>query len=180
MRDLDRLSRMRSDTSENRVGSFALGFFGLLCIVAVGFMSELRAPVSNSVDYGYDEQLGAQTPSLSGAKLVANCSDKGATIVGAAAMDSLDELRARASPLAADRHQLRSFTTRRSEAILSSRRFLLIVGAPALLRQIAVGAEFASRCVDLATVRAATTGEANKLIELTSDQWQFLRGIYAS
>jgi hypothetical protein len=96
MRDLDRLSRMRSDTSENRVGSFALGFFGLLCIVAVGFMSELRAPVSNSVDYGYDEQLGAQTPSLSGAKLVANCSDKGAAIVGAAAMDSLDELRARA------------------------------------------------------------------------------------
>jgi hypothetical protein len=56
---------------------------------------------------------------------------------------------------------------------------LLIVGAPALLRQIAVGAEFASRCVDLATVRAATTGEANKLIELTSDQWQFLRAIYA-
>jgi hypothetical protein len=61
--------------------------------MAVGFMSELRAPVSNSVDYGYDEQLGAQTPSLSDAKLVANCSDKGAAIVGAAAMDSLDELR---------------------------------------------------------------------------------------
>jgi hypothetical protein len=56
---------------------------------------------------------------------------------------------------------------------------LLIVGPPALLRQIAVGAEFADRCVDLATVRAATTGEANKLIELTSDQWQFLRGVYA-
>jgi hypothetical protein len=56
---------------------------------------------------------------------------------------------------------------------------LLIVGAPALLRQIAVGPELANRCVDLPTVRAATTGEANKLIELTSDQWQFLRGIYA-
>jgi hypothetical protein len=62
---------------------------------------------------------------------------------------------------------------------LSSRRFLLIVGAPALLRQIAVGPEFANRCVDLPTVRASTTGENNKLIELTSDQWQFLRGIYA-
>ena len=61
---------------------------------------------------------------------------------------------------------------------MSSRRFLLIVGAPALLRQIAVGPEFADRCVDLPTVRAATTGEKNKLIELTSDQWQFLRGIY--
>ena len=37
----------------------------------------------------------------------------------------------------------------------------------------------ANRCVDLATVRAATTGQNSKLIELTSDQWQFLRGIYA-
>ena len=94
MRDLDRISRTTSDTSENRVGSFALGFFGLLCVMAVGFVSALRPPVSNSVDYGYDEQLGAQTPSLSGAKLVPNCSDKAAGIVGAAAMDSLDELRA--------------------------------------------------------------------------------------
>ncbi len=94
MRDLDRLSRTTSDTSENRVGSFALGFFALLCAMAVGFVSELRPPVSNSVDYGYDEQLGAQTPSLSGARLVSNCSDKGAAILGAAAMDSLDELRA--------------------------------------------------------------------------------------
>jgi hypothetical protein len=32
MRDLDRLSGARSDTSESRVGSFALGFFGLLCV----------------------------------------------------------------------------------------------------------------------------------------------------
>jgi hypothetical protein len=56
---------------------------------------------------------------------------------------------------------------------------LLIVVAPALPPQIVVGAEFADRCVDLATVRAATTGENNKLIELTSDQWQFLRGVYA-
>jgi hypothetical protein len=61
MRNLDRLSGTRSDTSENRVGSLALGFFGLLCVMAVGFMSELRAPASNSVEYGYDEQLGAQT-----------------------------------------------------------------------------------------------------------------------
>ena len=75
-------------------GVACAGFFGLLCVLAVGFMSELRASASNSGEYGYDEQLGAQTPSLSGAKLVANCSDKGAAIVGAAAMDSLDELRA--------------------------------------------------------------------------------------
>ena len=95
MRNLDRLSRATSDTSENRVGSFALGFFGLLCAMAVGFVSALRPPVSYSVDYGYDERLEAQTPSLSGAKLVSNCSDKGAAIVGAAAaLDNLDELRA--------------------------------------------------------------------------------------
>jgi hypothetical protein len=94
MRGLHRLSRTTSDTSEDRVGSFALGSFGLLCAMAVGFVSALRSPVSNSVDYGYDEQLGAQTASLFGAKLVSNCSDKGAAIVGAAAMDSLDELRA--------------------------------------------------------------------------------------
>jgi hypothetical protein len=62
---------------------------------------------------------------------------------------------------------------------LSSRRFLLVVGAPALPPQIAVGPEFANRRVDLATVRAATTGQNGKLIELTSDQWQFLRGVYA-
>jgi hypothetical protein len=83
------------------------------------------------------------------------------------------------SPFAADRPQLQSFRPRRSEAILSSRRFLLAVGAPALPPQIAVDAEFANRCVDLAAVRAATTGQNSKLIELTSDQWQFLRGIYA-
>ena len=97
MRDLDRLSHTRSDTSENRVRSFAFGFFGLLCAMAVGFLSELRPPVSTSVDYGYDELLEAQAPSLAGAKLMSNCSDKGATIVGAAAIDGLDELRADAT-----------------------------------------------------------------------------------
>jgi hypothetical protein len=86
MRELDRLSR-------NRVGSFVLGFLGLLCAMAIGFVSELRPLASNSVDHGYDEQLEAQTPTLSGGRLVSNCSDQGAAIVGAAAMDSLDGLR---------------------------------------------------------------------------------------
>ena len=61
---------------------------------------------------------------------------------------------------------------------MSSRRFLLVVGAP-LPQQIAVGAECALQCLDLATVRAASAGQNSKVIELTSDQWQFLRGIYA-
>jgi hypothetical protein len=46
MRDLDRLSRTTSDTSENRVGSFDLGFFGLVWAMAVGIVSALRPPVS--------------------------------------------------------------------------------------------------------------------------------------
>jgi hypothetical protein len=92
MRDLDRLSRTTSDTPENRVGSFAVGFFGLLCTMAVGFVSALRPPVSNSVDYGYDERLGAQTLSPSGEDLASNCSDNGAAVVGAS-IDSLDDLR---------------------------------------------------------------------------------------
>ena len=62
---------------------------------------------------------------------------------------------------------------------MSSRRFLFVVGALTLPSHIAVGTEFANRCVDLATVRAAATGQGGKLIELTSDQWQFLRGVYA-
>ena len=59
---------------------------------------------------------------------------------------------------------------------MSSRRFLLVVGAPP---QIAVGAECGNLSIDVATVCAATTGQNSELIELTSDQWQFLRGIYA-
>ncbi len=88
MRDLDRLSRTTSTES------LALGFFGLLCVMAVGFVSALGPPVSSSVDYGYDERLGVQTLSPSDEDLASNCSDKGAAMVGAAATDSLDELRA--------------------------------------------------------------------------------------
>lgn len=62
---------------------------------------------------------------------------------------------------------------------MSSKRLLLVVGAPAPPPQIAGCPEFADRCADLATVGAATPGRNSKLIELTSDQWQFLRGIYA-
>ena len=61
---------------------------------------------------------------------------------------------------------------------MSSRRFLAVVGAVAPLPRIALGAEFVNR-VDLAAVRAAITGHNGKLIELTPDHWQFLRGIYA-
>ena len=62
---------------------------------------------------------------------------------------------------------------------MSSRRFLVVVGSVAPLPRIAFGAEFVDRYVDLAAVGAAITGHNGKLIELTLDQWQFLRGIYA-
>jgi len=45
--------------------------------------------------------------------------------------------------------------------------------------KVAVGAEIANRCVGLATVSAAINGQDGKLIEITPDQWQFLRGVYA-
>jgi hypothetical protein len=62
---------------------------------------------------------------------------------------------------------------------MSSRHFLFVIGARVLPPKIAVGAEFANRCVDLATVRAGINGQDGKLIEITPNQWRFLRGIYA-
>ena len=62
---------------------------------------------------------------------------------------------------------------------MSSRHFLFVVGARVFSPKIAVGAEFANHCADLATLRAAIKGQDGKLIKITSDQWQFLRGVYA-
>ena len=62
---------------------------------------------------------------------------------------------------------------------MSSRHFLFVIGAHALRSKTAVAPEFASRCVDVATVRAAVQGQESKLIEITPDQWRFLRGVYA-
>jgi len=56
---------------------------------------------------------------------------------------------------------------------------LSVIGAHVLRSKTAVGGEFADRCVDLAKVRAAVEGQCSKLIEITPDQWRFLRGVYA-
>jgi hypothetical protein len=56
---------------------------------------------------------------------------------------------------------------------------LFVIGAGVLPAKIDVGAEIASRSVDTATVRAAINGQDGKPIEITPDQWQFLRGVYA-
>jgi hypothetical protein len=76
-------------------------------------VSALGPPVSSSVDYGYDERLGAQTLSPSGENLASNSSDKGAAIVGAAT-DSLVELGADAI---AARGGLQSTAKLQTEAI---------------------------------------------------------------
>ena len=62
---------------------------------------------------------------------------------------------------------------------MPSRHFLFVIGAGVLPAKIAVGTEIAKRSVDVATVRAAINGQDGKPIEITPDQWQFLRGVYA-
>jgi hypothetical protein len=53
------------------------------------------------------------------------------------------------------------------------------VGAAAVLPQIAVAAENSSRCVDVSVPKNAITAHNGKWIQLTPEQWQFMRGIYA-
>jgi hypothetical protein len=48
-----------------------------------------------------------------------------------------------------------------------------------VLPQMADAAEDAARYVDASAPRHAAEARHSKWIELTSDQWQFLRGIYA-
>jgi hypothetical protein len=62
---------------------------------------------------------------------------------------------------------------------MSTRHFLFVIGARMLPPKVAVGAEFANRGLGLATMSAAINGQEGKLIEITPDQWQFLRGVYA-
>ena len=57
---------------------------------------------------------------------------------------------------------------------------LAFAGALTFVPQIAVAGEnFTSRCIDVAVPRQAIAARNGKWIELTPEQWQFLRGIYA-
>jgi hypothetical protein len=57
---------------------------------------------------------------------------------------------------------------------------LAIVGALTVLPQMAFAADsFTSRCVDISVPKGAIAARNGKWIELTPEQWQFLRGIYA-
>jgi hypothetical protein len=55
----------------------------------------------------------------------------------------------------------------------------LVIAANELLSKSAVESAFAGRCVEIATLRAALAGQYSTLIEITADQWRFLRGVYA-
>ena len=62
--------------------------------------------------------------------------------------------------------------------MLSNRALALAVGL-AVLPQIVHAGEGAAHCVDASVPKHAVEARHGKWIELTSDQWQFLRGIYA-
>jgi hypothetical protein len=62
---------------------------------------------------------------------------------------------------------------------VSRRHFLFVIGARALPPKMAVGSKFASPSGALGTLRAAINDPDSKPIEITPDQWKFLRGVYA-
>ena len=61
---------------------------------------------------------------------------------------------------------------------MNNRALALAVGLT-VLPQMVDAAEGAARCVDASVPKHAVETRHGKWIELTSDQWQFLRGIYA-
>jgi hypothetical protein len=57
---------------------------------------------------------------------------------------------------------------------------IAIVGALTVLPQTAFAAEnIPSLCIDISVPKGAIAARNGKWIELTAEQWQFLRGIYA-
>ena len=59
-----------------------------------------------------------------------------------------------------------------------SKRTLALAGALTVLPQLAHAAE-AAHCVDVSVPKKTVAEHNGKWIELTAEQWQFLRGIYA-
>ena len=56
---------------------------------------------------------------------------------------------------------------------------LALVGVLAFLPQMAVAADNpAGRCVDVSVPKNAITARNGRWIELTNEQWEFMRGIY--
>jgi hypothetical protein len=61
---------------------------------------------------------------------------------------------------------------------MAMKRFLALAGALMVLPALAHAAD-AAKCVDISVSKKAVEARNGKWIELTPDQWQFLRGIYA-
>jgi hypothetical protein len=59
-----------------------------------------------------------------------------------------------------------------------SKRSLALAGALTVLPQLVFAAE-TGQCVDISVPKHVVEAHKGKWIELTPDQWQFLRGIYA-
>ncbi len=59
-----------------------------------------------------------------------------------------------------------------------SKRSLALAGALTVLPQLVFAAE-TGQCVDISVPKHVIEAHNGKWIELTPDQWQFLRGIYA-
>ena len=57
-------------------------------------------------------------------------------------------------------------------------RFPALIAALAILPQFALASE-TSHCVDISVPKKAVEAHNGKWIELTPEQWEFLRGIYA-
>jgi len=55
---------------------------------------------------------------------------------------------------------------------------LVIAGALAVFPQMVFAADTTGRCVDVSVPKDAIAARNGKWIELTPEQWQFLRGIY--
>ena len=60
-----------------------------------------------------------------------------------------------------------------------SKASLAFLGAFAVLPQIAYAADGPSRCVDVSVPKQAIIAHNGRWIQLTPEQWQFMRGIYA-
>jgi hypothetical protein len=58
-------------------------------------------------------------------------------------------------------------------------RFALIAGLAALSNAALAADHSAPLCGDVSTPKAVVAAHHGRWIELTSDQWQFLRGVYA-
>jgi hypothetical protein len=93
------------------VRSFAFAFVGSLCATVIGFVSEIRPLKPDSPDYGYDEALGTETPSLSSANFMSNCSGDSPATAGAS-KDVLDGLGVSAIAAYAAESPTANFTSR--------------------------------------------------------------------